>query len=198
MRFLRGNSTGSPGAAVRHGLTVPPGMSEYHISSQPREREHNLGQTRVPAFHSLYPAGSSSGTTSKASSIVSDATATAAQCSVPAGHARVGFSGVIIDGSGAVSKGALANGSRRSGSWGGTSALDREFHVILRAGVDVYKHACECAFDGSQWCSLGVRLWLWAVFRGWKGEASWRRSAWVLVRYGRSGLYCCDLPPRVV
>lgn len=34
-------------------------------------------------------------------------------------------------------------GGRRSGSWGGSSSLDREFHVILKAGVDVFKHCCE-------------------------------------------------------
>lgn len=44
------------------------------------------------------------------------------------------------------SRKAFSAGGRRSGSWAGSSSLDREFHVILKAGVDVYKHCCKSDF----------------------------------------------------
>lgn len=40
----------------------------------------------------------------------------------------------------------MVSGGRRSGSWGAGNAADREFHRILKAGVDVFKHSCRKFF----------------------------------------------------
>lgn len=129
---------------------MAPRVSGAHVSSQPREREHRPRRLPHAPFHSRHLSNGSSGVTSTSSSLVSEATAVAAAAApaaapVPSRDSRQGVmaSTAMTNGASHLAGRPSVNGGRRSGSWGGSSALDREFHVILRAGVDVYKHCCE-------------------------------------------------------
>lgn len=112
----------APGTSVaRQGVMVPP-KSSCNVSSQPQGWEHTskaFPSTAATAFSSSSIDGSS-------------LLANGAAGGVGAGA-----------GTGAGGKSSFIAGGRRSGSWGGVSSLDREFHVILKAGVDVYKHCCK-------------------------------------------------------
>lgn len=138
--------THGTGSAVRQGVVIPP--SSGQISSQPRGWE-NCKQHQQQHHRNASSAG-----TSTLSSIVTAATASATSATfspapttgggkIAAGRSMGGSASVGDNERAGHTKGPLVAGGRRSGSWGGVSALDREFHVILKAGVDVYKHCCE-------------------------------------------------------
>lgn len=116
-------------------LLAPPSKGSMAPRNSRGHRAVNIAQPYGWEY-STTEAGSTS--TSTTSSSASAALAAAAAASVGVEEASsVGGVGTKGD-------------NRRSGSWGGGNAMDREFHRILKAGVDVFKHSCEflsCFFE---------------------------------------------------
>ncbi|CAN0396456.1 unnamed protein product, partial [Hapterophycus canaliculatus] len=97
--------------------------------------------------------GSGGSATTAAGSAATSTTSSNASAALAAAAAAAASTG----GGGEGGREIVLSWGRRSGSWGagGVAATDREFHRILKAGVDVFKHSS--TRESGQWASVFPR-----------------------------------------